>query len=96
MTSLSAVCLTTEIGDHDHVIIAFVSSRIPDNPLDSDIVIRLNSAEAVGTGLVVDSVIKLHRMVTIPKSLIKRRLGHISAPIQVLISEKIKALFERA
>ncbi|HUT76856.1 MAG TPA: type II toxin-antitoxin system PemK/MazF family toxin [Polyangia bacterium] len=70
-----ALCLTEEIGSFRHVIIAFVSSRIPDDPHESDLVIRKDSPEWAGTGLAVDSVIRLHKVVTIPRELIRRRLG---------------------
>ena len=34
-----AVCLTRPIGPHQHLIVAFVASRIPDSPLDTDLLI---------------------------------------------------------
>lgn len=33
-----AVCLTNPIGSHRHVILAFVSSRIPNDLLETDLV----------------------------------------------------------
>ena len=38
-----AVCLTDVVGPHRHVILAFITSMIPDQPLESDIVIDSNS-----------------------------------------------------
>ena len=57
-----ALCLTNPIGYHKHVIIAFISSRIPEDLLESDFVIHKNSQDANGTGLAVDSVIRLHKI----------------------------------
>lgn len=88
-----ALCLTSGIGLHDHVIIAFISSKIPDILLDSDFVIKKNSDYWVDTGLSVDSVIRLHKIVSIPKSLIKRRLGKISTDLEKIILQKIIQLF---
>ncbi|NOY95409.1 MAG: type II toxin-antitoxin system PemK/MazF family toxin [Chlorobi bacterium] len=34
-----ALCLTSEIGKYKHVIIAFISSKIPDELLESDYLI---------------------------------------------------------
>ncbi|TVQ00559.1 MAG: type II toxin-antitoxin system PemK/MazF family toxin [Balneolaceae bacterium] len=62
-----ALCLTTEIGKHNHIIIAFISSKIPDNQINSDIIIYKNPSDWEGTGLIVDSVIRLHKLVTVPK-----------------------------
>ena len=62
-----ALCLTSEIGKFDHIIIAFISSKIPDDPVESDFVIEKNSEYWEGSGLTVNSVIRLHKIVTIPK-----------------------------
>ncbi len=89
-----ALCLTGKISKYDHVIIAFISSKIPDDIIDSDIIIKKESNDWKGTGLTVDSVIRLHKIVTIPKSLIKRRLGRINDSIDKDIKDKIQRLFE--
>jgi mRNA interferase MazF len=89
-----ALCLTSEIGKYNHVIIAFISSKIPDDLIDSDLIVKKQSKNTQGTGLSVDSVIRLHKIVTIPKSLIKRKLGTISKPIEIEIRKKISKLFD--
>lgn len=89
-----ALCLTSEIGKFDHIIIAFISSKIPDEPIESDFVIELNSPLSKGAGLIRDSVISLHKMVTIPKSLIKRKLGMIDKTVRVEIRKKMRQLFD--
>lgn len=89
-----AICLTSEIGNYQHIIIAFITSKIPDDLIESDLIITKNSINSVGTGLVVDSVIRLHKMVTIPKSLIKRKLGTINQLVQNELTEKLTKLFE--
>ena len=89
-----ALCLTSEIGLHGHVIIAFISSKIPNELIDSDFVIIKNSDFWIGTGLNVDSVIRLHKMVSIPKSLIKRKLGSISFDLEKAILRKILQIFK--
>lgn len=89
-----ALCLTSEIGKYDHVVIAFISSKIPDDLIDSDLVIIKKSEIALGTGLTVDSVIRLHKIVTIPKSLIKRKLGSISKTVEIDVNRKIRQLFD--
>jgi mRNA interferase MazF len=88
-----ALCLTSEIGKFNHIIIAFISSNISDDLVDSDLIIRKHSNSSIGTGLSVDSVIRLHKIVTIPKSLIKRKLGSISKPIELEIRNKLNNLF---
>ncbi|MDE0472800.1 MAG: type II toxin-antitoxin system PemK/MazF family toxin [Ekhidna sp.] len=90
-----ALCLTSEIGSHEHVIIAFISSKISDDLLASDVLVRRTSNYWIRTGLSVDSVIRLHKIVTIPKSLIKRKLGTINEELKMLVCEKIKQLFDK-
>ncbi|WP_016777735.1 type II toxin-antitoxin system PemK/MazF family toxin [Anaerophaga thermohalophila] len=88
-----ALCLTSEIGRYKHVIIAFISSKIPVDLVESDIVIKKGSEEWKGSGLAVDSVIRLHKVVTIPKSLIRRKLGVISKKTVNEIEKKLMDLF---
>ncbi len=89
-----AICLTSTIGKYNHVVIAFISSKIPDEINDSDIIIIKSDKICSGTGLVVDSIIRLHRLVTIPKSLIKRKLGEASDSLIYEINSKLIQLFE--
>jgi len=89
-----ALCLTAEIGRFRHVIIAFISSRTPDDLQESDLVIRKDSPEWIDTGLAVDSVIRLHRVVTIPRDLIKRKLGTINPSVQQEARRRIFQLLE--
>jgi len=89
-----ALCLTEEISIYSHVIIAFISSKIGEDLIDSDIIIKKDSINWKGTGLTVDSIIRLHKMVTIPKSLIKRRLGTINKSIEIEIKNRIQKIFE--
>ncbi|MDO9257635.1 MAG: type II toxin-antitoxin system PemK/MazF family toxin [Bacteroidales bacterium] len=89
-----ALCLTSEIGRYHHVIIAFISSKMPDDLNDSDLIIRKGSENSSGSGLTVDSVIRLHKIVTIPKYLIQRKLGSINKALESEVSKKIKQLFD--
>lgn len=89
-----ALCLTNEIGKFDQVIIAFISSRIPAEMVDSDLIIRFQSEKSAGTGLVQDSVVRLHKIVTIPKSLIKRKLGKINDSVEMEVRKRLRQLFD--
>ena len=90
-----ALCLTSEIGIYQHIVIAFISSKIPENIIESDFVIEKNSSFWDGTGLQVDSVIRLHKIVTIPKYLIKRKLGIINESVINIVSNKLIQLFNK-
>ena len=88
-----ALCLTSEVGKYNHVIIAFISSQKPDDLVDSDLFINKHSENSIGTGLTVDSVIRLHKIMTNPKSLILRKLGAINQSLEIEVKRKIKQLF---
>ena len=70
-----AVCLTETLGAHRHVVLAFVTSRQPDDPLDTDTVLDPAHPDFPQTGLHVRSTIRAHRLLTVSSSLIKRELG---------------------
>lgn len=87
-----ALCLTNNVGDFEHVIIAFISSKLNSNSLESDFLIE--SQLKPETGLKVNSIIKLNKIITIPKTLIKRKLGELSAVDCKIINQKIVKLFD--
>ncbi len=65
-----AVCLTEPIGGHHHVILAFISSRIPTDLLETDLILDSKDAEFVSTGLKVSSTIRSHRLMTVTTAFI--------------------------
>jgi len=46
-----AVCLTDPIGPHNHVIPAFISSRVPENQLETDLILEESDPGFSATGL---------------------------------------------
>ncbi|NCA85134.1 MAG: type II toxin-antitoxin system PemK/MazF family toxin [Clostridia bacterium] len=89
-----ALCLTNEIGKYHQIIRAFISSNLSHTLLSSDILIEKNSSNWNGTGLAVDSILRVHKIVTIPKILLKRKLGVINSELQQEVYLKLKTLFE--
>ena len=89
-----ALCLTNEIGKYHQIIIAFISSNLGHTLLSSDILIEKNSPNWNGTGLAADSILRLHKIVTVPKVLLKRKLGMINSELQQEVYSKLKTLFE--
>ena len=88
-----AICLTDTIGIHKHVILAFITSRVPVEPLPTDFVIADNAPEFAETGLRVSSALQLHRMMTVTAGIIARELGELPAGMQVEVEKRIKVLF---
>jgi mRNA interferase MazF len=88
-----ALCLTEPIGRHRHVILAFISSQIPEKPMENEIIIKTNSFDFINTGLKKDSVIGLHRLVTLNTSIFQRELGILPAiTMEQVTSRLVKIL----
>ncbi len=88
-----AVCLTEPIGPHRHVILAFITSQIPDELLESDLVLDASPTGFAGTGLSVSSTLRLHRLMTVTTALIRRELGELSPVLQSEVTDKLQQLF---
>lgn len=89
-----ALCLTQPIGKYNHIVIAFISSKVPEILLPSDIIINKNDKSFKKTGLRVNSVIRIHKIVSIPKELIKRELGQLDKNFQNKVKYSISKLFD--
>lgn len=88
-----AVCLTNPLGMHRHVVLAFITSRIPDEILASDIILDIQKSDFKITGLRVSSTIRLHRLMTVTTSFIQRELGRLSLHVQAEVTTKLHKLF---
>jgi len=88
-----ALCLTEPVGPHRHVIVAFITSREPDDPLASDVTIGVADADFGATGFKVTSTIRLHRLVTIPAQLLQRQLGALTPRQWQAIQLRLADLF---
>lgn len=89
-----AVCLTEPVGEYRHVVLAFVTSRVPDELLETDVVLTPDRFGYSATGLRKPSVLRLHRMMTVATTLILRELGNLSADMLTEVDEKLRKLFD--
>lgn len=74
-----AVCLTDEIGPHGHVILAFITSRIPDLAQETDVVIKASGAHFEETGLKVSEKINIDTILSYTLELDKDILARAKA-----------------
>ena len=88
-----AVCLTDEIKPYGHIVLAFITSKVSATPADTDFVIDSQGADFAQTGLKVSSTIRLHRLMTVSKQIIKRELGEISQNQRTEIENRLRKLF---
>jgi mRNA interferase MazF len=88
-----AVCLTDPVGRHRHVIVAFITSQVPVPLLPSDLLLDSSRSDFRTTGLRVTSVLRLHRVVTVPTLRIQRDLGIFSPSLQAEVEVRLRLLF---
>ena len=88
-----AVCLTEPLTAHRHIVLAFVTSRESDEPLDTDIVLDPEDPDFARTGLQVRSTIRIHRLLTVASSIIKRELGSLPPSLQARVADAVRRLF---
>lgn len=89
-----AVCLTDPVGPHRHMILAFITSTIPSQLLETDLVLDSSQPDYPLTGLRVSSVLRLHRMMTVGRSLLLRELGRLSPKTQDEVDDRLRKLFD--
>jgi mRNA interferase MazF len=88
-----AVCLTEPIGPYEHLVLAFITSRIHSTPLESDLVLNADHPDFSATGLRVSSTLQLHRLMTVSKSILKRQLGELPLALQAETKARLVDLF---
>ncbi|MBU4454662.1 MAG: hypothetical protein KJ929_06225, partial [Euryarchaeota archaeon] len=71
----------------------FDTSKIATDLLETDIVLDSGRAGFNTTGLCVSSTLRLHRLMTVTTSLIKRELGELTPEMKVEVVEKLRKLF---
>jgi mRNA interferase MazF len=81
------------IGPKRHIIVAFITSRIDPELSATDILFHPTHPDFGTTGLKVASTLKLHRIITIATTLIRRELGVLSSAQQVEVDDRLRRLF---
>jgi len=88
-----AVCLTEVVGVWRHVVLAFLTSVVPAQLEPTDLLIAPSEPDFARTGLRVRSVLRLHRMVTVPTRIIQRQLGVLTPNLQAEVMHRLRDLF---
>jgi len=89
-----ALCLTNEIQPFAHIVLAFITSRVEAEPSDTDFVVDFSDPDFKGTGLKISSTLRLHRLMTISKSIIQRELGELATIHRLEVEKRLRRLFE--
>ena len=88
-----AVCLTGAVGPHRHVVLAFITSTVPTTLEPTDIVLTPGTPDFTATGLRVLSTLRLHRMVTVSTTIVRRQMGVLTPNVQKQVQQNLRTLF---
>lgn len=80
------------MGRFSEILAAYISSVISPDLLASDLVIDPTSESNAITGLKTHSVVRLHKLATIPSAHVLRRLGRLSPEAATTIDTKLRAM----
>jgi mRNA interferase MazF len=86
--------LTGSLGSVPEVLVAYISSVVPAQPLPSDFIIDPAKPEFQSTHLKVPSVLRLHKLATIHCSSLARHLGALEPAQHTEVAIKLKQLLE--
>lgn len=84
-----AVCLTNPVGQYEHIILTFITSKVPTQLMETDVVLDTNHPDFTASGLRKASTIRLDHLITVRKSIIRRELGTLSSGTQDEIFQKL-------
>ena len=88
-----ALILTNPISIYRHITLAAITSNMQNATEESDFVIMENMLGFHSTGLKKNSIIKLHRLITVQQIHIKKTLGELPASYHHFVVDKLNKLF---
>ena len=89
---LRPVLLLTGLGSIPEVLVAYISSVVPTQPLPADVLIDPSRPEFGSTHLKTLSVLRLHKLATIHASSLARYLGSIEAATLSVMATRLTTL----
>jgi mRNA interferase MazF len=84
--------LTGTVGSVPEVLVAYISSVLPAQPLASDLILDPTQPAFQTTNLKVSSALRLHKLATIHSSSLARYLGVLESGQQSLVATKLRTL----
>ena len=65
---------------------------MPEDPLPSDLFIENDHPDFSRTGLRTASTLRLHRLMTLPMTIVRRELGELSPSLRDQVAERLRQL----
>jgi mRNA interferase MazF len=80
-------------GERD-IIVSFISSKIPQFPMETEVLLERNHPSFEATGLKTDSIIKLDKLATVLKTLLIGEIGKADENLKVEINKRLGNIFK--
>ena len=77
----------------DDYVLAFVSSQLVGNQSSADHILNVSNKEFSQTGLRSASLIRLNKLATLHRALVRRRLGRIGPETEIAIERALRYVF---
>jgi len=87
------LCLSEPVGEHRQMVVAYIGSKIPEELLESDIVLKIDEPGLAASGLHKTSVIRVHRLMTVTAESVQREIGRLPISHLTEVKGKLKDLF---
>lgn len=91
--SRPALCLTQPLGRHGIVVLSYITTN-EDEQLETDLFLSEADAGFGETGLRASSVVKLHKLASLPKEYIFGIVGRLPSSQEELLEKKLSNLFQ--
>lgn len=88
-----ALIISAHNEDKNDLIIAFISSVVPENPAATDLTLSIDDPELRETRLHKTSVVKFDKIMTIAKDMITGEIGNLPSKFIPEIDKKLKTVF---
>jgi mRNA interferase MazF len=89
-----ALCLNEPRGDHEEVLFAIITSQTANDPQPTDVELDPQSDAGRSTLLLRRSNARLHRVFTINRFRVGRKIGELSPELQAEVAQKLRLLFD--
>jgi mRNA interferase MazF len=84
--------LTAQLGSIPEILVAYISSVVPDQLLSTDMILDPGRPQFAATSLKKVSVLRLHKLATIHCTSLARYLGNIDSTTKQIVATKLKNL----
>jgi mRNA interferase MazF len=85
-----AIVISKHNLEKKEIIVAYISSKIPDILSDTDFILKMNNKSFKKTGLLKESVFRMDKIVTITKKIIVGELGFADKNLMKELDKRLK------